>query len=249
MPLLPIDEALEQEIRRTADIGFAFVPATHLHAALGAAALAAWPAFAESWDRLELDTYMADGGRYRRRRYATLSAPAQGDGLVLEPEQPHYQSRDYNRLNGGIARHFAPIDPAVLSAATLQSVLRLGLALFRRLYPQHAAHIEVHQFRIEARADALGRPTPEGAHRDGVDFVLVMMVRRVNVGSGTTEIFDLERRRIDSFTLVEPGDTALVDDRRALHGVTPIVPLDATRAAWRDVLVATYRGIEASAGR
>ena len=75
-----------------------------------------------------------------------------------------------------------------------------------------------------------------------------MMVRRANVGSGTTEIFDLERRRIDSFTLVEPGDTALVDDRRALHGVTPIVPLDATRAAWRDVLVATYRCIEANAG-
>ena len=248
MTLLPVDEALAPENRRTADTGFAFVPATHLRAALGGAALAAWPGFAESWDRLELDTYMADGGRYRRRRYATLSAPAQGDALVLEPEQPHYQSRDYNRLNGGIARHFAPIDTAVLGAPTMQSVLRLGLALFRRLYPQRAAHIEVHQFRIEARADALGRPTPEGAHRDGVDFVLVMMVRRVNVGSGTTEIFDFERRRIDSFTLVEPGDTALVDDRRALHGVTPIVPLDATRAAWRDVLVATYRGIEASAG-
>ena len=248
MPLLPIDEALEDEARRSAAIGFAFVPAAHLRAALGAAALAAWPAFAASWNHLELDTYMADGGRYRRRRYATLSAPAQGDALAVEPEQPHYQSRDYNRLNGGIARHFAPIDRAVLAAPTMQSVLHLGLALFRQLHPRRAAHIEVHQFRIEARADALGRPTPEGAHRDGVDFVLVMMVARVNVGSGTTEIFDLERRRIDSFTLVEPGDTALVDDRRALHGVTPIVPLDATRPAWRDVLVATYRGIEASAG-
>jgi hypothetical protein len=27
------------------------------------------------------------------------------------------------------------------------------------------------------------------------------------------------------------------------------VPLEATRAVWRDVLFATYRGIEASAGR
>ena len=248
MSLLPIDAALEDEVRRSADIGFAFVPAARLRTALGAAALAAWPVFAQSWDRLELDTYMADGGRYRRRRYATLSAPVESDALALEPEQPHYQSRDYNRLNGGIARHFAPIDTTLLAAPTMQSVLRLGLGLFRRFHPRRAAHIEVHQFRIEARADALGRPTPEGAHRDGVDFVLVMMVARVNVGSGTTEIFDLERRRIDSFTLVEPGDTALVDDRRALHGVTPIVPLDAARPAWRDVLVATYRGIEASAG-
>jgi hypothetical protein len=248
MTSLPGIATLEPASRRIADTGFAFVPAPRLRAALGSAALDAWPAFAESWDRLELDTYMADGGRYRRRRYATLSAAATGDALVIEPEQPHYQSLDYNRLNGGIARHFAPIEAALLAAPTLPSVLHLGLGLFRQLHPQRAAHIEVHQFRIEARADALGRPTPEGAHRDGVDFVLVMMVARVNVGSGTTEIFDPAGRRIDSFTLVEPGDTALVDDRRALHGVTPIVPLDATRAAWRDVLVATYRCIEANAG-
>ena len=235
------DPALCAETQRLADTGFAFVPAARMHAALGAAALAGWPTFAASWDRLERDTYMADGGRYRRRRYATLSAPAEGGTLAVEPHQPHYQSLEYNRLNGGIARHFAPIEPAVLAAPTLQAVLMLGLALFRRLHPGRSAHVEVHQFRIEARAGVLGRPTPEGAHRDGVDFVLVTMVARVNVASGTTEIFDAGRRRIDAFTLVEPGDTALVDDRRALHGVTPIVPADAARPAWRDVLVATYR--------
>jgi len=242
MLLAAIAEALDHEARCTDATGFAFVPAARFRAALGEAAIAGWPTFAESWDRLEPDTYMADGGRYRRRRYATLSAPAGSSELTLEPEQPHYQSLDYNRLNGGVARHFAPIDAAVIDGPTLRATLGLGLGFFRRLYPQPPAHVEVHQFRIEARADALGKPTPAGAHRDGVDFVLVMMVRRVNVASGTTEIFDLEQRRIDAFTLVEPGDAALVDDRRALHGVTPIVPVDPARPAWRDVLVATYRG-------
>ena len=81
----------------------------------------------------------------------------------------------------------------------------------------------------------------EGAHRDGTDFVLVMMVRRVNIASGTTEIFDLAQRRLDSFTLTDPLDTALVNDRKVMHGVTPIEPLDPTQPAYRDVLVATYR--------
>ncbi|HSN32291.1 MAG TPA: 2OG-Fe dioxygenase family protein [Ideonella sp.] len=241
MPDSDLSAALAPEAQRVADTGFAFVPAARLRSALGADAIPAWPAFAASWDRLELDTYMADGGRYRRRRYATLSAAAGSDALALEPHQPHYQSLEYNRLNGGVARHFAPIEDVVLRAPTLRALLRLGLALFRVLQPGRAAHVEVHQFRIEARAGAQGLPTPEGAHRDGVDFVLVTMVRRTNVGSGTTEIFDLAQRPIDSFTLVEPGDAALVDDRRALHGVTPIVPADAARPAWRDVLVATYR--------
>lgn len=220
---------------------FGFVPAAALRPVLGDEALADWPAFAESWQRLELDRYMADGGRYRHRRYATLSAAAEAQALTLEPHQPHYQSLDYNRLNGGIARHFEPIEPAVVHGAAMQAALGVGLQLFRGLYPAQAAHVEVHQFRIEARLDAQGLPTPEGAHRDGVDFVLVMMVRRENVASGTTEIYDLTPRRIDSFTLVEPGDAALVHDPYALHGVTPIVPVDPTRPAWRDVLVVTYR--------
>ena len=35
--------------------------------------LSDWDAFAHSWNALELDRYMADGGRYRRRRHATFS--------------------------------------------------------------------------------------------------------------------------------------------------------------------------------
>lgn len=226
------------------DIGtrdFSFVPAARMHRLLGPAAVGDWPAFADSWNRLELDTYMGDGGRYRRRRHATLSAAPADAPLRLEPHQPHYQSLEYNRLNGGIARHFAPIESTALGSATMQAALALGLTVFRGMHPGAPAHVEVHQFRIEARAGAVGRPTPEGAHRDGVDFVLVMLVDRRNVDSGTTEIFDRALRRLDSFTLTEPGDAALVDDQRALHGVTPILPVDATQPAWRDVLVATYR--------
>lgn len=235
--------AIADWAERVRSSDFHFVPARQMQAALGPAARDGWERFAASWDTLELDTYMADGGRYRRRRYATLSAAAGAESpLIAEPHQPHYQSLDYNRLNGGIARHFAPIDSRVLDGAPMQAALGVGLGLFRLLHPGRAAHVEVHQFRIEARADALGQPTPEGAHRDGVDFVLVMLVRRHNIVSGTTEIFDTSGRRRDSFTLAEPADTALVDDHRALHGVTAIAPEDPSRPAWRDVLVATYRG-------
>ena len=37
-------------------------------------ALADWDEFRASWSRMPIDGYMADGGRYRRRRYAVLSA-------------------------------------------------------------------------------------------------------------------------------------------------------------------------------
>jgi hypothetical protein len=142
---------------------------------------------------------------------------------------------------GGIERWFAPIEPAVLEGATFQGVLRFCLALFAPMRPEADWHLECHQFRIEARADAAGLPTPEGVHRDGVDYVLVMLVRRENIASGTTTVHAPDGRLLGSFTLAAPLDAALVDDARVEHGVTPVRPLDAARPAWRDVLVVTLR--------
>jgi hypothetical protein len=99
----------------------------------------------------------------------------------------------------------------------------------------------MHQFRIEAVAGQAARPTPEGAHRDGVDWVCVMLVNRCNVSSGITHIYDSNGGSLRQFTLIDPLDTVFVDDTRVRHGVTPIEPLDASRKAFRDVLILTYR--------
>jgi hypothetical protein len=101
--------------------------------------------------------------------------------------------------------------------------------------------VEVHQFRIEARPDVKGLPTPEGLHRDGVDFVLVLLINRRNIGSGTTTIHALDGRALGAFTLTAPCDAALVDDARVFHGVTPVEPVDPLQPAFRDVLVVTFR--------
>ncbi len=197
-------------------------------------------AFRASWSDLGSDEYMADGGRYRRRRHAVFAAGA-GDAFARRaPRQPHYQSREYNPLNGGLERWFSPIAEAVSEGPTMLAVLSFGLSFFARLRPGASWKIEVHQFRIEAKAGQPGRPTPEGAHRDGVDGVIVLMVRRENVASGTTMVCDLSGCPKGEFTLTDPFDCAIVDDARVMHGVTPVVPLDPTRPAYRDVLVATY---------
>ena len=224
--------------------GFGFIPSQHMQAwllAREANALADWQAFAQSWNDMPIDTFMADGGRYRRRRYATLTGHADTGLITLEPHQPHYQSLDYNTLNGGIAREFSPILPEIVKGNTMQSVLAFCLRTFNALHATTAWHIEVHQFRIEANTSEIGKPTPEGVHRDGVDFVLVMMVKRQNISSGTTTMHDLEQKTLDSFTLTAPLDCAVVNDRRCMHGVTPIEPVDATQPAYRDVLVVTFR--------
>ncbi len=230
-----------ETIRNT---GFCFIPAAAA-APLVEISSADWQRFATSWNDMPLDTYMADDGRYRRRRHATLSMSANATEAKLEPHQPHYQSRDYNTLNGGIARHFEPIAEAVVRGEAMTSLLALCSSVFGRCLPGCAWHIEAHQFRIEANAAASGQPTPEGVHRDGVDYVLVMMVKRHNIRQGTTNIHDPAGRSLASFTLREPLDLTLIDDHRCLHGVTAVTPLDPIEPAWRDVLVVTFRAVTA----
>lgn len=204
-------------------------------------ALRDWDAFQDSWDSMPLDGYMADGGRYRRRRHATLSAPRGGNDYRVEAHQPHYQGLDYNGLNGGIARHYEPFEDRILHGDTMSSLVTLGCDLFGRLAPYSAWHIEAHQFRIEVAGEEIGMPTPEGVHRDGVTFVLMAMVGRANAIGGESTVYDLEKRPLDKFTLSDPLDLALVNDERVFHGVSPIEQLDRSRPASRDVLVITYR--------
>ena len=204
-------------------------------------ALADWPQFAASWNDLLLDTYLPDGHRYRRRRHATLSARSGDKHARLEPHQPHYQSVDYNPLVGGIERWFEPMHAEIISGATMQNVLAFCCELFGTLRHGSDWKIECHQFRIEARADAFGQPTPEGVHRDGVDYVLVLLVNRTNIKSGTTSVHDLSGSVLGSFTLTAPFDAALVDDARVEHGVTAVEPIDPALPAYRDVLVVTFK--------
>jgi hypothetical protein len=197
--------------------------------------------FLESWNHLEQDQYMADGGKYRKRRHATYAIQNAGEPARLMPYQPHYQTVDYNPLNGGVARYFAPILDDLHHSPTLAALLEFGNSIFSQISGNHHWHIELHQFRIEARDGKLGKPTPEGVHRDGVDFVIVMMIKRVNIDSGATTIFDLDNRLLGEFTLREAFDTVLVNDRQVYHGVTPISPLDPDSEAFRDVLVITFK--------
>jgi hypothetical protein len=222
--------------------GFSFVTADTMRPLLQSVGeLSDWGAFADSWNRLGPDPYLAAKGRFRRRRHATFTATARG-AVELAPHQPHYQALQYNALQGDIQRWFEPIDPSVANSASLRTILTFCNDFFGSLAPSVPHwHVEVHQFRIEASIDAAGEPTPEGSHRDGVDFVLVLLIDRHNIASGTTTIHSPDGQLLGDFTLAHPLDAALIHDPRVFHGVTPVTPLVAAEPAHRDVLVVTFR--------
>jgi len=197
------------------------------------AALERWRA---GWDDLPPDAYLRDGGRYRRRRHGCFVQ--HGDTLVQVPHRAHWQSEDYNALHGGMHRWFEPLSPALVAdPAWTRLVAGLG-ATFAQVRSAGDWHVEAHQFRIDT-TDGIGRPTPEGAHRDGVDFVAVLLVGRHGIKGGETRVFEADGPAGQRFTLTEPWAALLLDDHRMIHESTPIQP--AAAAGHRDTLVLTYR--------
>jgi hypothetical protein len=203
------------------------------------AALAGVPlqALEPSWESLCLDGYLKDGGRYRKRRHACFIAEA--GQLQQVPHRMHWQPVEYNALHGGMERWFEPVLSETVQQAAWSALL---LALARVCSAQRPVprwHVEAHQFRIDT-SDGVGRPTPEGAHRDGVDFVAVLLVGRHAIKGGETRVFDAHGPNGQRFTLDQPWSLLLMDDARVIHESTPIQPLDGD-AGHRDTLVVTLR--------
>jgi len=197
-------------------------------------------ALAASWDDLPPDTWLRDGGRYRRRRHSCYVVDAAGVQPV--PHRAHWQSPEYNALHGGLRRWFEPVAPETAAAPAWQALVGGLAGLCSRLREEPRWYVEAHQFRIDTTG-GIGRPTPEGAHRDGVDFVAVFLVAREGIKGGETRVFAADGPEGQRFTLTRPWSLLLLDDARVIHESTPIQPEspDPPAPAHRDTLVLTFR--------
>jgi hypothetical protein len=219
--------------------GYAVLHPTTTMALAAGQRLDAWPAF---WNDLPPDAHLRDGGRYRRRRHGCFVL--QGDQVQAVPHRAHWQPTEYNALHGGFERWFEPLLPAFVADAAFQGLMRglVAAADGLRAQPPGSApwFAEVHPFRIDT-TDGIGRPTPEGAHRDGVDLVAVMLVARQGVRGGETRVFAADSPQGLRFTMAEPGTLLLLDDARMIHETTPIQPMAGEAPNHRDTLVITLR--------
>ena len=230
-PLTPASD-LADALRRD---GFAIASAATV-AEIANASLTDLEKLSDFWEGLPRDPYLKDGGRYRYRRHASYEIKS--GSLTLVPHRAHWQSVDYNALHGGIERWFEPMQSNLINNQAWQSLL-LGLgSLLSGLKPVTTWFVEAHQFRIDT-TDGIGRPTPEGAHRDGVDFVAVFLLDREGIKGGETRIFEASGSNGLRFTLAQPWSLLLMNDARMIHESTPIQPLG--NYGYRDTLVLTYR--------
>jgi hypothetical protein len=233
--MTPIFTPLAELTASLHDAGYALLTPADV-AAMAGCSLAELDALKPSWDDLAPDNYLKDGGRYRRRRHSCFVQD--GETLTQTAHRAHWQPVEYNALHGGMRRMFEPVEPATVAHPGWRKLLAALGRECTKVRGTHPWFVEAHQFRIDT-TDGIGRPTPEGAHRDGVDWVAVILIGREGIKGGETRIFEADGPNGKRFTMTEPWTLLLLDDATVIHESTPIQPLHAH--GHRDTLVLTYR--------
>lgn len=213
------------------------MPPADLSSSLSVAA-DGWAQFSSHWEHLAPDYYAAELSLQRLRRYGLYSFV---DGVATAlPDDVFIQPQDSNPLYVDRDRHFEPLTGAFAEDPLLTKLLTLLGRFAYALDDVPAWVVKVHPFRVIASGNGEAQPTPEGLHRDGVTLVTSLLIRRSNALGGESSVFDLTGRHLLTTTLAEPGTLLVGDDRRGVHGVSPIRPADPAERALRDVLVITF---------
>lgn len=195
------------------------------------------------------DPHLFQGEGERRRRYARfLIDPVRGS-LELFEHHLFFQAKKFDQLYGDIHRSFAPMQfedygNAFFQMLVVESYRALPLSSLQR---RELFEVSAHMIRIEATPSSeIGRPAPEGIHRDGYHYGSIHLMRRENVAGADNHIYDLQRNLVDEVRLERPMDSIYFDDAAIFHGVSPFEPAVRERRATRDMLILLYQPLSES---
>ncbi|RKT02181.1 hypothetical protein BX286_0047 [Streptomyces sp. 3211.6] len=203
--------------------------------------------FRAAWDDLPPDGYLPDHGTYRRRRHAKFLYSRTGLVLVRVPGAGYHQSAEANPLIGGRIRRFAPFRDHEADNPFFQALTHHNALVFDRCAGQAPPFWEVdaHLIRVTAIAGARGKPSPEGRHRDGFDYVALHHIGRANVKGGRTVLYTTpEGPPIATTTFRSPLDSLYAEDARILHDVTPVSMAGPATSGHRDMLLMSFKARE-----
>ena len=200
----------------------------------------------QSFERLVQDGQMGDEGEYRYRRYSRFrvdASPKSGSvqWSLMEGSSIHQDLED-NPLNGGVLRTYEPLETDLLENRLFRAILDhdiLCVALIDPKLFQEPVVMGVHQVRIVARPGRVGKPTPEGIHRDAERFTMQHFWRREGITGGAFRAYN-EKRELQFEVLQTEHLDSVLFEGTTWHSATPIVCSKLGQSGFRDVFLVDF---------
>lgn len=188
----------------------------------------------DSYDACPVDEYMGRGTRYKRFSQYRISPPREGHRWSFEvlPHRDYTAYKKFNPVGGGMRRTYEPIQ------ADFTSLIGHGIEALD-LDGSEDWQINVHQNRSRAER---GRPaplTPEGVHHDGHEFVMIAVLRKVNVAGAQTRLWKPGAGEPFWTGALEARQAVLLDDHAIAHDVTAVQSANG-EPAYRDIFIVAF---------
>jgi hypothetical protein len=173
------------------------------------------------------DPYIQEGYRYKSLSRCRLN----GSQIEKQPHTPLFQNKMVNPVHGGRVRVY----PEITNLHYAKEVILLFANTFRIDY---SYEILVQAQRTKCTQEKIGITTPEGFHRDDIDFLAILCVNQYNILGSETQLLDSQGNIIFK-QILSPGEILLINDSQVLHYTSPITLKnpDFNDYGFRDVLI------------
>ena len=195
------------------------------------------------YNEMPIDNYLNSGEGVRSRRYSKILFSKSINQFRVCSSNTFRQSAFHNRLYGDQVRVFSPLSSITISNPLLLALIRADIEMFcnaKNICP-NSWGIGIHMIRISTSVkEPIGRPAPEGIHRDGVNFVSVRLMGRNNIAGARSNIYSENNTKLAMVSLKNTLDTYVLDDQKTLHSVSKFTPLNNNEIGYRDILAFLY---------
>ncbi len=173
------------------------------------------------------DPYIQEGYRYK----SLARCRVKGNSIEKQPHTPLFQNKNINPVNGGLVRVY----PEINNLNATQEALLLFTNAFKIDY---SYEILVQAQRTKCTNKKKGITTPEGFHRDDIDFLAIVCVNQYNISGSETQLKD-NQGKIVFKKVLNPGEILLIDDSKLLHYTSNITVRNPNlnHFGFRDVLI------------
>ena len=190
-----------------------------------------------SFERLPADTNEKSKGYYfRYRRFSKVIS--KNNKILKIKDNSFFQNKKINRFAGGKIRIFKPIEKKILN-----SFLILFKDNFKNFFfNKKIIELGFHQLRIKCSKNFVGYPVPEGWHKDGYDYVIIVNFQSKGISGGITRIkIDIDSSSDIYSSFLKSGDYILISDKKYFHYTDPINVSGLNNNGYRDTLVITIK--------
>lgn len=184
---------------------------------------------------LPLDPFLKEKCRFRRFSRYAIEAP----NLARLGHKVFVQSIKHNKLLGAVERDYMELDESLSATEDFRNLIFSFVEACHA--PPAESEIGVHQIRIASTLEIAGKPSPEGIHEDGFDYVGIFCADRYNVSGGETCLYRPGEAEPLYCHMLEPGELLVFDDKRLMHCTSPIYALS-SEGGVRDVFILTLSG-------